>query len=172
MIEYPHRYVAHWDEETETLNLRFATQTDIDHLVYPKSVKTLLIEGVIDHINVPEGIENVYISKTGLRNITLPDSVQILRCEDNSLRFLELPGGIVHVDTSRNPLGVLTFRAQPSNLATLDVSNTLITKLDFVAPESLYDLNVSWTCLEEVSPNLIRGMVRDTDEPGIVYFRP
>lgn len=165
MSNYPHKTSVKYDPDLNQLCVEWATQADLDAIRFPDGMESLIVQGVFDRLTIPAGVEAVYATSCGLREITVPDSVKILRCENNSLRTLELPAGIVEVDASYNhQLGVVSFRGPPTALVDLDLKSTALVGLDFDAPDTLEEIKMQHCMrLEDggISERARRGLVRD-----------
>lgn len=164
ICKYPYQFEVTHDDDT--LILKHITPEDWENVVMPEGIRTLIITGYMDDLVIPDGVVKVYANALGLRRIHVSNSVKTLSVNTNCLRVIELPSDIEEVDLSHNPLGVLTFRAPPTALYSLDLENTMMQTLDFPAPSTLNELNLSRTThLVYISPQVLAGLIRDhTDD--------
>jgi hypothetical protein len=129
--------------EDEEMYIYEAAQHDIDNMVWPDTMKTLMIHGdYVDHIVVPEGVDT-FACRKALMTCKLPDSIEFLYLENNRIKEIELPQDIIIADVSDNYLESITFRGgRPQKLKELYVQNNRLKTLEFHPPQSLNTLNI------------------------------
>jgi hypothetical protein len=136
-------YSFNYSYENSILFISYASQKDIDDMVFPENVEDIIITGDhIDHLKIPDGVESVTCGKMGLKTIFLPDSVRFFYCANNLLKNIELPQDIILVDIDNNYLETITFRnGDPTQLEVFRLNENLrIHTLDFVPPETLDEI--------------------------------
>jgi len=161
-----------FDEELNHLYIYYATQKDIDNLIFPLNLKKISIKG--DHVDtliIPDGIENVFIGRVGLKFLYLPDSVKSLYCDNNLLKNLELPRNIQFVNAKENYIENISFReGDPLELEVLKLNNnSRLTKLDFIPPSCLEVIKIKkCSNLRYVNPQLISIANKYEEQPQYI----
>ncbi len=131
--------------DDNTLTMKHVTQDIIDGYDFAQHQGMTVLTIIGDYIHkltVPEGVEYVYCSKCGIREIYLPDSVKLLVCDDNYLSRLDLPAGIEVVEANNNYIHSVSFRHPPTNLSVLELKSNRLLSLGFDVPESLSKLDI------------------------------
>jgi Leucine-rich repeat (LRR) protein len=150
-----------YEEKSRILTIVNAKQQDIDTFKWPNNVETLYIkDSWIDHLQIPEGIEYVTLSKS-VRSIYVPDSIKFLYVANNTLVSLEVPNTIMIVYAPENFLTDFKFRGgdgNPTNLQKLDLSNNNLESLYFIPPDTLGELNITKNMLTPltISPEILK----------------
>lgn len=158
MFEYSFDY----SDDVKTLNISYATQADIDAIVFPADVDTVMVSySRIERIRIPEGVTSCLLSRIGLQELYIPDSVEYLYCSNNFLTALELPADIIVVEANFNHLQSVVFRKPPTAIARLLLNENWLSELEFDPPESLEVLNIRFNNLGTMSPKLT--LVLDND---------
>lgn len=132
-----------FDDENMCMYIHEATQADIDCMIWPSIMKSLIIYGdYVDHIVVPDGVDT-FACKKSLMTCTLPDSIEFLYLENNRLKEVELPQHVIIADLSDNYLEKIVFRGgQPESLKELYLQNNRLKILEFFPPPCFNTLNI------------------------------
>ena len=157
MNQTKNTFFQEFEEESGSLTLYYAKQSDIDSLVFPPNTKELMILGdYIDKLIIPDGVTYVSADRIGLKEIYVPDSVKYLYLSDNFLTQLELPSGIEKVEANLNYLEHVRFRGQPDQLFSLELEDNRLEDIDFNPPKTLEVFNVKKNRFQNFRPKIAK----------------
>lgn len=160
-----------WDDEYGMLTLSCVKgQAQFDKVLEEyagRDIKHLSVMGDwLDVLHVPDGVEIVCCGYLGLKEISLPDSVEMLYADYNKLSNIILPAGIIKATLRENLLETIEFKSNPYRLEELDLNSNRISILDFVAPETFYQLDIGKNFhLKSVTPDIDR-VINQSDIDG------